>query len=145
MARQTGVARRMFRALADAGINILMITTSEIKISVLVAASRPRWPCDLHHAFRTGSRAAGAATATAGHATARSGDAPLAVVRRLQKMEDLTIDEISLDQSQARLTIDGVRRSSRASRPGCSTRVADAGVFVDMIVQSFGARRSAAT
>ena len=37
MATQTGVADRMFRALADAGINIQMITTSEIKISVLVA------------------------------------------------------------------------------------------------------------
>ena len=36
MAKQTGVARRMFRALADAGINIHMISTSEIKISVLV-------------------------------------------------------------------------------------------------------------
>ena len=37
MATQTGVAQRMFRALADAGVNILMITTSEIKISVLVS------------------------------------------------------------------------------------------------------------
>ncbi len=42
MARQTGVARRMFRALADAGINIQMISTSEIKISVLVARSQGR-------------------------------------------------------------------------------------------------------
>ena len=36
MATQTGVADRMFRALADAKINIEAITTSEIKISVLV-------------------------------------------------------------------------------------------------------------
>ena len=36
MATQTGVADRMFRALADEGINIEAITTSEIKISVLV-------------------------------------------------------------------------------------------------------------
>ena len=36
MATQTGVADRMFRALADEGINIQAITTSEIKISVLV-------------------------------------------------------------------------------------------------------------
>ena len=36
MARQSGVAHRMFRALADAGVNIQMISTSEIKISVLV-------------------------------------------------------------------------------------------------------------
>ncbi len=37
MATQTNVASRMFRALADAGVNIQMITTSEIKISTLVA------------------------------------------------------------------------------------------------------------
>src|ERR1041384_7494795 len=36
MATQTGVADRMFRALADAKINIEAITTSEIKVSVLV-------------------------------------------------------------------------------------------------------------
>ena len=37
MASQTGVAQRMFQAVADAGINIQMITTSEIKISILVS------------------------------------------------------------------------------------------------------------
>ncbi|OYV87580.1 MAG: aspartate kinase, partial [Planctomycetia bacterium 21-64-5] len=36
MATQTGVAQKMFRALADAKVNIEMISTSEIKISVLV-------------------------------------------------------------------------------------------------------------
>ena len=37
MRSQSGVAARMFRALADEGINILVIATSEIKISVLVS------------------------------------------------------------------------------------------------------------
>ena len=37
MARQTGVADQMFQALADGGVNIQMITTSEIKISALIA------------------------------------------------------------------------------------------------------------
>ena len=37
MATQPGVAETMFRALAERGINILMISTSEIKISVVVA------------------------------------------------------------------------------------------------------------
>ena len=36
MRTHTGVATTMFEALAEAGINIQMITTSEIKISVLV-------------------------------------------------------------------------------------------------------------
>ena len=40
MRTHSGVAGRMFRALADRGINILMITTSEIKISVLVERAR---------------------------------------------------------------------------------------------------------
>lgn len=37
MRSHTGVAQRMFRALADKGINIQVISTSEIKISVLIA------------------------------------------------------------------------------------------------------------
>ncbi len=37
MARQTGVATKFFQALGDAGVNMETITTSEIKISVLVA------------------------------------------------------------------------------------------------------------
>ena len=36
MRSHAGVAARMFKALADRGINILAITTSEIKISVLI-------------------------------------------------------------------------------------------------------------
>ena len=36
MANHPGVAARMFEALADANINIQMISTSEIKISVLI-------------------------------------------------------------------------------------------------------------
>jgi aspartate kinase len=37
MRSHTGVAGKMFRALADAGVNIQMISTSEIKISVVIA------------------------------------------------------------------------------------------------------------
>ena len=40
MATQTGVSHRMFSALASAGINIYMITTSEIKISALVSRDK---------------------------------------------------------------------------------------------------------
>lgn len=36
MRSHTGVASKMFKALGDAGINIQMITTSEIKISVII-------------------------------------------------------------------------------------------------------------
>ena len=36
MRSQSGVAARMFKVLSDEGINIKVITTSEIKISVLI-------------------------------------------------------------------------------------------------------------
>src|SRR6476469_3541549 len=52
MAKQTGVAQKMFRSLADAGINIQMITTSEIKISVLVSRERAQEALRIvHRAF----------------------------------------------------------------------------------------------
>jgi aspartate kinase len=132
----------MFRCLADAGINIQMISTSEIKISVLVArASGVPALRTVHQAFELDKPPA-AATATVDRAApaakvaAKTSDA-LAVVKILQRMEDLTIDEIALDASQGRLTICGV-----ADTPGIAAeifdRVADAGIFVDMIVQSYG-------
>jgi aspartate kinase len=37
MRSHAGIALRMFRALAEKGINIQVISTSEIKISVLIA------------------------------------------------------------------------------------------------------------
>jgi len=37
MRSHAGVAQRMFRVLADKGINIQVISTSEIKISVLIS------------------------------------------------------------------------------------------------------------
>jgi aspartate kinase len=37
MRSHAGVAKRMFKALAEKGINIQVISTSEIKVSVLVA------------------------------------------------------------------------------------------------------------
>ena len=39
MRSHAGVAAKMFKALADKSINILAITTSEIKISVLIDAA----------------------------------------------------------------------------------------------------------
>ena len=38
MRAHAGVAQSMFKALAEKGINIQVISTSEIKISVLIAA-----------------------------------------------------------------------------------------------------------
>jgi aspartate kinase len=140
MQDQSGVADRMFATLADAGINMQMITTSEIKISTLVhreealAALRAVHECFLLH--EEPAEDSGARAGAASPATGTAQDA-LDVVQRLQVegMEELAIEEITLDDSQGRVTILGV-----PDRPGVATRVfseiARADINVDMIVQS---------
>lgn len=135
MATQTGVARRMFRALADAGVNIQMITTSEIKISVLVSRDQGLAALrTVHRAFALHEPPPAAETSTIPPPS--NGDAR-AVVARLHGMEDLSVSELALDDTQARLTINGV-----PDVPGVAAKVfeeiAEAGIFVDMIVQSTG-------
>jgi aspartate kinase len=145
MAKQTGVADRMFRALAEAGVNIQMITTSEIKISVLVEREQAQTALRaVHRAFALEQTPKGAVTSIDQvHAeTKRPADAAT-IVARLQglNMEDLTIDAIELDASQARVTMQEV-----PDQPGVAAKVfeqiAAAGIFVDMIVQSYGGPKS---
>ncbi|MFP6659567.1 MAG: aspartate kinase [Pirellulales bacterium] len=137
MARQTGVTDRMFRALADADVNILMITTSEIKISALVERDQALDALRaVHSAFEL--EKVPESTQSTGDTTTRveNSDA-LDVVTRLAGMEDLMIDEVALDDSQARITI-----SQIPDEPGVAAKtfedIAKADIFVDMIIQSFG-------
>jgi len=137
MKTRPGVAQHMFRALATKGINILMITTSEIKISVLVdrdfALDALR---TLHAAFELDKEPPGAAAGAAAVGSGASNDTAAAVAR-MQNMEDLLIDEITLDEDQARATISRV-----PDKPGLAAQVfeeiAAGGIIVDMIVQSVG-------
>jgi aspartate kinase len=137
MAQQTGVANRMFAALGQAQVNILMITTSEIKISVLVGRDQgPDALRAIHKVFeldRAHAKTSEAVTKPGG----RTPTDAVTIVTRLQQMEGLAIDEIGLDGSQARLTFAGI-----PDAPGVASRLFDeiaaAGVFVDMIVQSHG-------
>lgn len=137
MATQSGVADRMFRALAEEDINITAITTSEIKVSVLVARERMTDALRaVHREFELHRPP---------HERARFGEVlhsrspanPVDVVARLQRMEYLTIDGIELDTSQASITLKEV-----PDTPGISAEVfeavAAAGLLVDMIVQSVG-------
>jgi aspartate kinase len=56
MRSHTGVAAGLFSALAGAGINIQMITTSEIKISVIInEAEGQRATQVVHDAFQLGA------------------------------------------------------------------------------------------
>ena len=57
MRSHTGVAERMFKALADAGVNIQMISTSEIKISCIIdRASGEKALRVVHDAFGLGGQ-----------------------------------------------------------------------------------------
>jgi aspartate kinase len=145
MARQTGVANKMFRALADSDVNIQMITTSEIKISVLVDRDDAMKALRaVHQAFRLQEEPPPGTVRPAVHEAARPSD-PAAIVSRLQglDMEELTIDDVALDESQSRITIVSV-----PDTPGVAAQIFDevaaAGVFVDMIVQSYNGRRDQA-
>jgi aspartate kinase len=138
MATQTGVAETMFRTLAEKGINILMITTSEIKISVVVQRQFAQEALRIvHETFQLDREPAEAASAD-DVATARPGANDTAeLVARMECMEELIIEDITLDDSQARVTA-----ADLPDMPGLAAQVfdeiAEAGIVVDMIVQSFG-------
>jgi aspartate kinase len=144
MAKQSGVAEKMFAALAAEKVNIQMITTSEIKISVLVERDVAQTALRaVHGAFDLAHPSpAGVTPLTSAHAKANPAD----VASRLRgaNMEELFIDDISLDETQGRVTISGL-----PDQPGIAAQVfrdvAAGGVFVDMIVQSHGSHADRAS
>jgi aspartate kinase len=143
MATLTGVADMMFRTLADKGINILMITTSRIKISVLVARHHGTEAlAALHEAFRLDSEPPESSLHDDGPAGGLNQNGTADTIARLQGMEDLIIEGIHLDESEALATILGV-----PDTPGLAAvvfdEVAAGGVVVDMIVQGFARRGQA--
>lgn len=140
MATQPGVAEKMFRALAEKGINIHMITTSEIKISVLVDRQHAQEALrTVHEAFELHKEPAPSCKCCCGKvATANgNGNNRSEIIARLQGMEDLIIEDITLDTAQARVTLIKV-----PDTPGLAAQVfdevAEQGIVVDMIVQSVG-------
>ena len=137
MATQSGVAESMFRALAERGINIQMISTSEIKISVLVAREFAQEALrTVHEAFALDKEPPLEPPKTASAAGVRVADGD-AMLARYQAMEKLIVEDITLDDSQCRVTA-----VSLPDIPGLAAQVfdevAEAGVVVDMIVQSVG-------
>ncbi len=137
MATQSGVADRMFRALADAEINIEAITTSQIKISVLLRREQALAALRAVHAEFELDRAPKTRVAYGEKETSSKHADAVDIVARLQRMEDLTIEGISLDQTQAQMTLFDV-----PDRPGISATIFEAvaaeNILVDTIVQSIG-------
>ncbi|MGL6195543.1 MAG: aspartate kinase [Thermoguttaceae bacterium] len=143
MPTRHGVAKKMFRAIADKEINIQMISTSEIKISVLVpreqgteALRAVHEAFELHNEPPVEDQTVSQATSqTADSGSTKSTLTQEQLIIRLGGMEDIIIDQVSLDQTQARITICGL-----LDLPGLAARVfervAQGAIVVDMIVQS---------
>ncbi len=146
MRTHTGVAQRMFAALSDVGVNMKMITTGDIKISVLVdKADGVKALRAVHSAFQLDQPRPGSGLPIAESKNGSSGferrnvDAtPQAkddqdLLARLSHMEDIVVSDVALDDEQGRITIFNV-----PDQPGNCTRVfhavAKAGIVVDMIV-----------
>lgn len=137
MATQTGVADRMFRTLADADINIQAITTSQIKVSALVTREQGLEALrEVHGEFEL-EKPPGDRSSFGDEVPNVEKRNPVDIVSRLQRMEDLTIDGVELDSSQARITMTEV-----PDRPGISADVFEAiaaeEIMVDMIFQGTG-------
>src|SRR5262245_37732964 len=150
MQDHTGVAQKMFAALAEARINLKMITTGDIKISVLVDKSDGVEALRaVHRAFDLGKARPGAGggvsvTTPAPKRKARPDSSRdiVALAQKLDSMEDILVSDVQYHTDQGRITI-----FQLPDRPGICSRifeaVADAGIIVDMIVQNLtGAGRA---
>ena len=137
MEHQPGVADRMFHALFDASVNMQMITTSEIKISALVARDQALDALRaVHDEFELDKEPDGIESSTVSPTTAPKVDG-VDVVKQLQgvDMEELMSDGITLDSTQGRVTLHGLQ-----DQPGVAAKifsdVGKSGIIVDMILQS---------
>jgi aspartate kinase len=120
MMGRPGIAAEMFRVLAEAGINLQMISMSEIKVSCVVAAERAgEAALALGEAFQVIPQLHRVKTAPCGD--------PL--------LRNHPVRGVALDLKQSRL---GLRKVP--DRPGTAAhlfgRLAEAGVIVDTIIQS---------
>ncbi|NJN04037.1 MAG: ACT domain-containing protein, partial [Leptolyngbyaceae cyanobacterium RM1_1_2] len=117
MIGRPGVAAQMFSTLAAAGVNIQMISTSEVKVSCTVAVE----DCDLAIAALCQSF--------------RLNCSPAHLSKSVSPLTLPAVRGAALDQHQARLAIRQV-----PDRPGMAARIfqrlADSSISVDMIIQS---------
>ncbi len=136
MERQVGVAEKMFQTLAERNINIQMITTSEIKVSVLVSKEQGAEAIRaVHEAFDLGATPSDVRPLVKPEMI--SDEEKIRLINRLKHMEDVLIESITLDEKQASVTLFDLPQE-----PGLAARifkqVTEAGLIVDMIVQSSG-------
>ena len=142
MQTHTGVAARMFKLLAENGINIEVVTTSEIRVSVLIDGSRCAEAVEvIHRGFGldhpiTPLPDVGHATPVSAAATTETDAARIAdVVAGLDGMESILVSDITADTDQSRITV-----TELPDDPGIAqavfTAISEGGVLVDLIVQN---------
>jgi aspartate kinase len=142
MQTHTGVAARMFGILAENGINIHVVTTSEIRVSVLIHGSRCAEAVEvIHRGFgldqpNTSPPDVGhVANVTATPATIPDAARIADVITRLDGMESILVSDVSVDTAQSRITV-----TELPDDPGIAqavfTSIAEGGVLVDLIVQN---------
>ncbi|MEZ6092903.1 MAG: aspartate kinase [Pirellulaceae bacterium] len=140
MAREVGVATRLFHSLVEAGIHTHMITTSEIKISVLIERENALVALRrIHEDFGLHRSPGNAPKDPFAKLQDRVRDVrPLEVIERLQglDMEGLTINDISIDRSQSRISFLNLPNQLGVIA-GIFESFSQNGFFVDMIVQSY--------
>ncbi len=154
MRTHTGVAERMFAALAKADINMKMITTGDIKISVLVDKNDGvKALRAVHQAFDLDKPRIGSGVPIGSSSPLPPGEGPGVrggfqkrsaiptqeskseqdLIAQLTSMEDIVVSDVVLDTEQGRITI-----ANLTDKPGYCSRifqaVAAAGIVVDMIV-----------
>ncbi len=140
MQSHAGVAAEMFAQLAERGINIKMISTGDIKISVLVDRGQNADAVRaVHEGFKLDLLSQKIRRDKA-EGSLRSDDLPQAerereVVKKLAGMEDIVVSDVHVDKGQARVSLHNIPDS-----PGIAAKIfleiARAGIMVDLIVQN---------
>jgi aspartate kinase len=147
MRTHSGVAERMFAALAAENISLKMVTTGDIKISVLVDRSEGvRALRAVHQAFalhqpRPGAGLAGPALAPSYRRRPAeviedsTGRDILHWTQQLSSMEEIVVSDVLLNTAEGQITVFDL-----PDHPGHCSRifqaVAAGGIVVDMIVQN---------
>ncbi|MBE8970441.1 aspartate kinase [Nostocales cyanobacterium LEGE 12452] len=143
MIGRPGVAAKMFATLAEAGVNIQMISTSEVKVSCVVnAAECDRAVLALRTAFEIEAGEQGAGSNDGKLSTQHGLNAPLPLTALSTQHSALSTQHspppvrgVALDLNQARLAI-----RQLPDRPGMAAKLfgllAKHNISVDMIIQS---------
>ncbi|MCI0740105.1 MAG: aspartate kinase, partial [Gemmataceae bacterium] len=146
MRTHTGVAERMFAALAGAGVNMKMITTGDIKISVLVdKADGVKALRSVHQTFQLDKPRAGAGLPVGATPAAVPARAPAvlddngrdlaAITQQLSSMEEIVVSDVQLSTDQGSITVfDLPDETGNCSK--VFQAVAAGGIIVDTIVQN---------